>query len=105
VHEEAIDGAMVQATAVRRALLTQQPSDFNPSQLLEELISVSQSKGMKDRLENLRAEFERVLITEETATTKKEEEEEEEEEEINVKSFALGELDKDFEIDMSACKV
>jgi hypothetical protein len=89
---------MVQATAVRRALLTQQPSDFNPSQLLEELISVSQSKGMKDRLENLRAEFERMLITEETAT----EEEGGGREEINVETRTLGELDKDFEIDMSA---
>lgn len=94
VHEEAIDGAVVQATSVRRALMTENVQDFDPIQLLDELISVVKTKAMRDRLLDVKREFQQVIIQKE-----------------NEKSGASGEnqqelveLDNDFAIDIAALK-
>lgn len=62
MHEEAVDGAVVQATAVRRALLTDNTvSGFDSIALLDELIGVVQTKAMRERLMEVKREYELLL--------------------------------------------
>lgn len=56
MHEEAIDGAVVQATAVRRALLCDD-NLLDPVQFIEELIEVVRTDAMRQRLENVKQEY------------------------------------------------
>lgn len=106
VHEEAIDGAVVQATAVRRALNTDNTQDFDSIQLLDELISVVKTKAMRDRLISVKREYEQVVqqLSQQEQVDKKEASSSLTTEGAGGDNdgIILGSLDLDYEIDKTA---
>mmetsp|Transcript_34061 Transcript_34061/g.43939 ORF Transcript_34061/g.43939 Transcript_34061/m.43939 type:complete len:423 (-) Transcript_34061:101-1369(-) len=96
VHEEAIDGTVVQASAVRYALNIIDPKQFNVNDFLTEMISICETIPMIERLTALKLEYETIT----SSITKSSEDAKEAEEDQEQK---VG-MDKDFHIDMACLK-